>query len=162
MKPYKHINKRIENDSTGCLGTLVEASRKEGANVWDVGIKWDCEEGIDRHFDTANLWKYNRIAPDDYAPDHGPIPERIKAIIFRLKNGTLPYRLNHITETREGKDSITLSRRRKDTKYWINVSLWAGQGNWQTMGDTVQEAVDAMVDLLSNAVVSHPEKTPPL
>jgi len=149
MKPYKHLNKRVENISSGCLGTLVEASRKAGSNVWDIGIKFDCSEGLSKHWDTANVWRYNRIVTDDYKPDHGPIGDRIKAIICRLKNGTLPYRLNHITEAREGKDSITLSRRRMESKYWLNVSLWAGQGEWQTFGDTVQDAVDKMIGVLS-------------
>jgi hypothetical protein len=151
MKPYKNLYKRIENEPTGMLGRIVEATRKPGSTVWDIAIKFDREESRSKHWDTASMFRYNRIVPEDYAPDHGPIKERIEAVISRLEKEPIPFRFGHSTVVYVGKDEITLSR---DSKYWINVTMWAGQRNWQTMGDTVQEATSAMVDVLSATMIT--------
>ena len=129
MKPYKNLGKRVQNHGTGQLGTVIEATRKPDSKVWTLKIRFDTDEpGREMEWDSASCWRFNRIVADDYAPDYGPIRQRIEAIMERLSSD-IPMKFQHITEVHVGYDSITAWK--PGFQYEFTASLWAGQGSWR-------------------------------
>jgi len=157
MKPYKNLGKRVQNLGTGHLGTIIAATRKPDSEVWTLKIRFDTDEaGRETEWDSASCWRFNRIVADDYAPDYGPIPDRIRAILARLDE-EIPSRLRHITEIRVGRDSITYWK--PTFQHEFSVSLWAGQGSWRCKHSDKETALnnlrETLREVLANAERSH-------
>ena len=150
MKPYKNLGKRFENFGTGQLGTIVDATRKPGSRVWELKVQFDTEkDNFQSLWDSASFWRYNRIVADAYAPDHGPIPDRIQAILKRLEDG-IPSKLHHITEIRIGKDSITYWK--PTFQHQFSVSLWGGQGSWSAKHSDRDIALSTLKETLQGVM----------
>lgn len=151
---YKHLGRRVCNRWTGICGIIVGASER-GKRGWDVTIDWDDghrsgvnweSEISDRPHSRCN----HLLVADDYAPDYGPVPDRIRALIARIDSGPFPFRLGHSTELKVGRDSIS---------YWApfgeweaTASLYGGQGRWSHSSKTTLN--DALAGLRAQLVAA--------
>lgn len=160
MKPptkarsYKHLGRRIENTACGKLGRIARAERRTDVKRgWKVWVMWDGEHDrisstwTDRDFGPNAL---NRIVPDDYAPDHGPIKDRIKALIAVIDKGGIEWVRGYSTSVYVGKDSVGIWRPFRT--FIASAHLWAGQGDWRGEGDTQENAWNALRCVLLAAI----------
>ena len=106
IRPYKHINKRIQNIPTGCLGRISLAGREPGKKMWEITVQWD-DGSFDSTYTSSNFFQYNAIVPEHFRPDYGPLAERAKAMLARLEEGDLPFQFGYITHVSVGKDSLS-------------------------------------------------------
>lgn len=160
-RPYRHLGRRIENTACGKLGRIARAQRRTDVKRgWEVWIAWD--DGHDGSgWTDRDIGQYalNRLVPDDYAPDHGPIKDRIRALITRIDEGGIEYRWRMITSVYIGRDNIGIWAPAR--KFIASAHLWAGQGNWRGEGDTQKEAWAALREQLERAARNENAKAEP-
>jgi hypothetical protein len=143
-KQYRNLGKRVENTACGKLGRIARAvPRTDVKRGWEIWIAWDDgHDGAgwtDRDIGKSAL---NRIVPDDYAPNHGPIPDRIRALLAVLDKGGIEWRYGMITSVSVGRDSIGIWRPFRT--FVASAHLWAGQGKWEGESDTQENAWNAL------------------
>lgn len=122
MKPYRHLNARVQNLNSGHLGRIVDATAPK-PKTRDVTVLYD--DGHDHEWSTSDLWKHHRIVAEDYVEPVQPERERcISILAAACANADFQPVTGGWNCLRLGRDEISLSAFGLVT-YEAHISLWA-------------------------------------